>query len=76
MFLAISDLESYFHNITKTQEIVNRCSAVVSIRYQIDVREEMKLLLEQIDSLIKRLSDDLRTVRDGLETSKRTEILR
>ena len=35
---------------------------------QIDAHEEMKRLLEQMDSPIKRLSDDLKSVRDGLES--------
>ncbi|KIM92814.1 hypothetical protein OIDMADRAFT_107066 [Oidiodendron maius Zn] len=74
--LAKTDLESYFQNIIKTQETVDRCSDLVNMRFQIDAHEEMKCLLEQMDSPIQRLSDELRNIKDGLDTSKRTEILR
>jgi hypothetical protein len=85
--LAKSDLESYFQNIIKMQEIVDRCSALVNMRceyqsighslqrisgltgiVQIDAHEEMKRLLEQMDSPMQRLSDELRNIKDGLDS--------
>jgi hypothetical protein len=34
---------------------------------QIDAHEEMKRLLEQMDSPMQRLSDELRNIKDGLD---------
>ena len=35
---------------------------------QIDAHEEMKYLLAQMDSPIQRLSDELRNIKDGLDS--------
>ncbi|KAH6670150.1 hypothetical protein B0J14DRAFT_517196 [Halenospora varia] len=75
-FLAKSDIESYFSAIATAQETVDRCSCMVEMQEKLNQRMDLKRLLECIDGPMERISADLESIKDGFESSKRTEILR
>ena len=70
-----SELENHLSSIREKEEITIRCSDVVDAETQIADHESMAALLARINGPLNRMNEDLKTMKDHFERSKREDIL-
>ncbi|KAH8649711.1 hypothetical protein BGZ60DRAFT_569767 [Tricladium varicosporioides] len=73
--LTETEFDTYFNNIRRAQDAVSQCTALADKYDQIHNRAELKRLLADVDTPLRRMDDNLKNIQDDLQASKRSEIL-
>ncbi|KAI1860458.1 hypothetical protein JX265_009857 [Neoarthrinium moseri] len=74
--LSTSDLEISFDKITDAQADVQTCFQIASVQAQLTKLDNLRVALDEFDGPFSRWDDKLNKITDGLDRSKRADILK
>ncbi|KAI1843118.1 hypothetical protein JX266_010645 [Neoarthrinium moseri] len=74
--LSTSDLEISFDKITDAQADVPTCFQIASVQAQLTKLDNLRVALDEFDGPFSRWDDKLNKITDGLDRSKRADILK
>lgn len=74
-FSGKESFEDQLNSIANKEALVYRCSSLVHVQTNKEQYESLLALLHQINSPMVRMSEQLKDIKDGLESSKRRDIL-